>query len=109
MIGVPVFASLTLTCRPLPALKVTVTVPGVALVVFCELTTLYLKVIVTVALPAGAVVGVATNEPSGLSVTVPLVAEPATMTGFIGRPEGSVAWDRTPGDEIRSCDATLLL
>ena len=90
MIAVPVLASLTATASPLPALKVTVTVPGVALDVFCELTALYLNVSVAVALPVGTVVGVAVNEPSGFNVTVPPVAEP-TMAAVIGKPEGSVA------------------
>ncbi len=89
MIGVPVFASFTATASPLPALKVTVTVAGV-LEVCCALTAWYWKVTVAVDTPVGAVAGVATNEPSGLTTTVPPCAAP-DITAVIGRPEGSLA------------------
>src|SRR5882672_2246813 len=92
--------------KPLPPLKVTVAVAG-ALEVPCEFRAVYWKDTVAVAVPLGAVVGTAVNEPSGFRVTVPPLALPSTAVS--GWPCGSVSLDSTPGGAICSCEAMLLV
>ena len=100
--------SRTLTTRPLPPLKVTVTVAG-ALGVFCELVAMYWKVTVADAVaPTGGAEGFAVNEPSAFIVTVPPLTLEATIAAVSVCPCGSVSLANTPGAPIWNCDAMLL-
>jgi hypothetical protein len=87
--------------------KVTVTVAGEALAVFCEFTALYWKVTVADAVQVGAHAGTAVNEPSALNVTLPPDGDP-TGAAVSASPDGSLSFPKTPGGLMCSREMALV-